>query len=41
MRCPKCYTAMEQVKYAGTEVDRCVNCNGIWFDAGEVRNNFV
>jgi len=26
---------MEQVRYEGTEVDRCLNCGGIWFDAGE------
>lgn len=27
---------MEQVDYEGTEVDRCIICNGIWFDAGEI-----
>ncbi len=36
MRCPKCRADMEQVEYAGTEIDRCTICNGIWFDAGEI-----
>jgi len=35
MRCPKCRTDMEQVDYAGIEIDRCNHCKGIWFDAGE------
>jgi PAT family beta-lactamase induction signal transducer AmpG len=36
MRCPKCSSYLEQVKYDGIEVDRCVTCSGIWFDDGEV-----
>ena len=36
MRCPKCRSDMEQIKYEGTEIDRCTICNGIWFDAGEI-----
>jgi len=32
MNCPKCDGAMEAVKYRDIEVDRCVNCQGIWFD---------
>ena len=35
MRCPKCRADMEQVSYAGVEIDRCKYCKGIWFDAGE------
>ena len=27
---------MEQIDYEGTEIDRCVICKGIWFDAGEI-----
>ena len=27
---------MEQIEYEGTEIDRCVICKGIWFDAGEI-----
>jgi len=36
MRCPKCRADMEQVEFDGTEIDRCVTCGGIWFDAGEI-----
>jgi Zn-finger nucleic acid-binding protein len=32
LRCPKCRTAMSPVTLAGTEVDRCNGCGGIWFD---------
>ena len=35
MRCPKCRTDMEQVEFDGVEIDRCKNCNGMWFDVGE------
>jgi Zn-finger nucleic acid-binding protein len=27
---------MEQIDYEGTEIDRCIICHGIWFDAGEI-----
>ncbi len=36
MRCPKCRADMEQIDYEGTEIDRCVHCNGMWFDVGEI-----
>jgi len=32
MKCPKCNNKMEKVKYESIEVDRCINCKGIWFD---------
>ena len=35
MICPKCKTDMEPIEFEGVEVDRCKNCKGIWFDAGE------
>ena len=35
MRCPKCKNDMEAIEFEGVEVDRCQNCNGIWFDVGE------
>lgn len=35
MICPKCKNDMEAIEYEGIEVDRCKNCQGIWFDAGE------
>ncbi len=36
MRCPKCRSDMAQVDVQGTEVDRCHDCGGLWFDAGEM-----
>lgn len=33
--CPKCAGSLEQVVYAGIEVDRCLYCQGIWFDSLE------
>jgi len=35
MNCPKCNSMMEAITFAGTQVDRCTNCQGIWFDARE------
>ncbi len=35
--CPKCRMPMDQVTYDGIEVDRCQHCQGIWFDAGEIK----
>ncbi len=36
MRCPKCRSDMQQIVIDGTEVDRCSNCHGLWFDDGEL-----
>lgn len=36
MRCPKCGHEMEEVEMAGLKVDRCPECEGIFFDAGEL-----
>lgn len=35
MNCPKCDAAMEPVTFATVEVDRCPQCQGLWFDEGE------
>lgn len=35
MECPKCQAQMEPVRFEDTEVDRCVRCGGLWFDALE------
>ncbi len=37
MRCPKCRSEMEPIMIAGTEVDRCTSCHGLWFDDGELK----
>ncbi len=35
MKCPKCESDMEKMTFAGVEVDRCLNCRGLWLDALE------
>lgn len=35
MKCPKCGADLTVEEYHGIEVDRCTECNGVWFDAGE------
>ena len=36
MKCPKCGMDLHHIDFAGIELDRCVSCNGTWFDAGEM-----
>ncbi|MGA7616625.1 MAG: zf-TFIIB domain-containing protein [Thermoanaerobaculia bacterium] len=38
MLCPRCKVALERKKVASstTEVDRCPQCAGVWFDRGEI-----
>lgn len=37
MQCPLCLDAPLEPKYvAGTEVDICIRCRGIWLDRGEL-----
>ena len=36
MQCPKCAQAMEKVTFQDVEVDRCINCGGMWFDMLEL-----
>ena len=38
LHCPKCQGTLEQVVYASIEVDRCTDCQGIWFDSLEAQN---
>jgi hypothetical protein len=35
MKCPKCGADLIVEEYHGIEIDRCPECHGIWFDAGE------
>ncbi len=32
MECPKCNSQFKTIEYEGIEVDRCIKCEGIWFD---------
>jgi Zn-finger nucleic acid-binding protein len=36
LNCPKCRHDMEAIEVDGVEVDRCLSCQGLWFDAGEL-----
>jgi len=32
MECPKCHSPFEKVLFADIEIDRCLECRGLWFD---------
>ncbi|HPO15612.1 MAG TPA: zf-TFIIB domain-containing protein [Candidatus Hydrogenedentes bacterium] len=36
MNCPVCKEPMMVLEHASVEVDYCVECGGIWLDAGEL-----
>lgn len=36
MRCPKCGMELNEVDYKGLRIDKCLSCDGIWLDAGEL-----
>jgi uncharacterized protein len=36
MKCPKDGHDLKTETFHGIQIDRCPNCNGVWFDAGEV-----
>jgi hypothetical protein len=35
MKCPKCGGDLKTEEYHNIQVDRCPDCLGVWFDAGE------
>ncbi len=35
IECPKCSHGMEEITYGQITIDRCTNCQGMWFDTGE------
>ena len=35
MRCPKCRADMELLEIEDVQIDRCSECRGLWFHAGE------
>jgi len=35
MKCPRCGADLQVEHYSGIEVERCSECDGLWFDAGE------
>ena len=38
--CPSCSSTMHKVFFNGIIVDKCVDCNGVWFDNGELSKYF-
>lgn len=36
MKCPKCGSDLKEIELLGIKVDRCVGCDGIYFDKGEL-----
>ena len=36
MRCPRCGGTLHEVAHHGVNVDRCVDCKGVWLDAGDL-----
>jgi hypothetical protein len=36
MKCPKCGMELIEIDYKGIKVDKCTQCAGLWFDAGEL-----
>jgi len=36
--CPKCDKPMVTLEWQETEIDLCLQCRGIWFDAGELES---
>jgi len=35
LQCPKCKHGMDEITYEDVTIDRCTNCEGLWFDADE------
>ena len=36
MHCPKCGQQLSEIEHKGIKIDRCMTCQGIWLDAGEL-----
>ena len=36
MKCPKCGGDMEEIEYVSIKIDKCKECEGVFFDAGEL-----
>jgi uncharacterized protein len=36
MKCPKCGAQLEEISFGDIRIDKCFNCEGMWFDKGEV-----
>lgn len=36
MKCPKCGMQLEEIVVGGVRVDKCLGCEGVWLDKGEL-----
>lgn len=36
MHCPKCGSDLVEIEYKNVMIDKCPECEGIWFDCGEL-----
>jgi uncharacterized protein with PIN domain len=36
MKCPRCGGDLKEMEQHHVKIDRCVDCNGVWLDAGEI-----
>lgn len=36
MRCPKCGMQLEEISFGEIRVDKCLSCEGLWLDKGEI-----
>ena len=37
LQCPKCEHGMDEVTHENITIDRCSNCQGLWFDGDEAQ----
>ena len=37
LKCPKCHHGMAEVSYEDITIDRCSQCQGLWFDGDEAQ----
>jgi acetyl-CoA carboxylase beta subunit len=37
MRCPKCGNALQEIEMSKIKVDKCIECEGVFFDNGELK----
>lgn len=36
MKCPKCGAEMKEIELSGLKIDQCSDCQGVFFDFGEL-----
>ena len=38
MKCPKCGMQLEEFEFHNVRIDKCLSCEGLWLDKGELEN---